>query len=154
RKQRQCSDEGTCGARALYRELTETDAPGFVQCGTMNKIIFLAIPLILIAIGPASRGSDASPTTQGASDGAFRADREVIFRVENLGCPLVSGVGCGHLLAPLLARTDAVPGVERSATNWTGTLLRISTRSADQRQRLANDLKELLDADQLAATQL
>lgn len=67
--------------------------------------------------------------------------QEMVFTVSNLGCPLVDGVGCGHLLAPALAQIDGLEGVLRSYTNWAGTALRVSVSPGADRDRVAAAVK-------------
>lgn len=74
--------------------------------------------------------------------------RELVFQVEKLGCPLIQGVGCGHLLAPTLARIDDVDGVAGSFSNWTGSLIRVSVAPDADREAVAERVQALLAADQ------
>src|SRR5439155_2649644 len=80
---------------------------------------------------PASADTVVQPTTGPAVAKKPTIDptREIVFKVAKLGCPLVSGVGCGHMLAPALSQIDGLEGVSRAYTNWTGTALRISVAS-------------------------
>lgn len=71
----------------------------------------------------------------------INAAHEIVFGVSNLGCPLVEGVGCGHLLAPALAEIDGLEGVSRSYTNWKGTMLRISISPGADRDLVAASVK-------------
>jgi len=73
--------------------------------------------------------------------------REIVFNVENLQCPAVKGVGCGSMLAPVLARIDRLEGVSRSFSNWTGTRLRISAAPGVDRNTVAERVQALLSAD-------
>ena len=41
----------------------------------------------------------------------IQPEHEIVFKVARMGCPLVEGVGCGHLLAPTLGEIDGVEGV-------------------------------------------
>jgi hypothetical protein len=70
--------------------------------------------------------------------------REIVFDVGRLGCSLVQGVGCGHLLAPTLAGIDKVEGVSRSYSNWTGTRLRVSAAPGADRDAVAARVAERL----------
>ena len=75
-------------------------------------------------------------------------EREVVFNVERLGCPLVSGVGCGHLLAPALADIDRIEGVSRSFANWTGSRLRVSAARVAEREAVAARVGDYLATQQ------
>jgi hypothetical protein len=75
-------------------------------------------------------------------------DREIVFDVESLGCSLVSGVGCGHLLAPALADIDRMNGVSLSHTNWPGTRLRISIAPTADREEVAARVHDHLASQQ------
>lgn len=94
------------------------------------------------------------PTTEGSESWPFDAQRDSVFQVEKLGCSLVAGVGCGHLLAPLLARIDAAPGVQRSATNWTGAYIRVTAAQPGDRARVLSKVQEILAADEHPSTPL
>jgi hypothetical protein len=87
------------------------------------------------------------PASVGAENRPFDPGRDVVFRVEHLGCNLVNGVGCGHLLAPLLARIDGLTGVDRSTTNWTGAYIRVTCDAAPQRGQVARRAHDALSAE-------
>jgi hypothetical protein len=80
---------------------------------------------------------------------ANKADpaRQIVFTVEGLTCPAVKGLGCGHRIAPVLARLDKVEGVEKSSANRTGTMLRISVASSADRDKVAEATREILTKD-------
>jgi hypothetical protein len=80
--------------------------------------------------------------------------KEVVFAVGMLGCPLVEGVGCGHLLAPILAQIDGIEGVARSYTNWTGSELRVTIAPSADRDAVAKRVHDFLAADQKAPRRL
>src|SRR5437667_10592844 len=80
--------------------------------------------------------------------------RQMAFKVEKLECCLVSGVGCGHLLAPTLAKLDALDGVAHSYSNWTGTMLLVSVRPAADAQAVAERVKATLVADHQQPTRI
>lgn len=92
--------------------------------------------------------SDAPPqlisTTQRAP---INAAHELLFKVAQLRCPLVIGVGCGHLLAPTMAQVNRIEGVSQSYSNWTGTILRISARPGADRDAVAERVLAFLAAD-------
>lgn len=73
--------------------------------------------------------------------------QELVFRAETLRCPLVEGVGCGHLLAPLLARLDRLEGVRQSMSNWTGTLVRVKVDDPAVIGRVAREVQAVLTAE-------
>jgi len=73
--------------------------------------------------------------------------RQIVFTVEGLTCPAVKGLGCGHRIAPLLARLDKVEGIEKSSANRTGTMLRISVASSADRDKVAETVREILTKD-------
>jgi hypothetical protein len=70
-------------------------------------------------------------------------DKQIVFKVEGLACPAVKGIGCGHLLAPVLRRLDKIEGVEASSANYTGTMIRISVTTAD-REKVAERVSKAL----------
>lgn len=96
---------------------------------------------------PASQSEVMSDKPPKESSGPIDSAREIVFNVENLQCPAVKGVGCGSMLAPVLARIDRVDGVSRSFTNWTGTRLRISAAPGADRTIVADRVGSLLSAD-------
>jgi hypothetical protein len=73
--------------------------------------------------------------------------RPLIFTVEGLTCPAVKGLGCGHRLAPVLARLNKIAGVEKSFSNRTGTMIRISVASSADREKVAAAVSEDLTKD-------
>jgi copper chaperone CopZ len=78
----------------------------------------------------------------------IRPAREIVFNVARLGCPLVDGVGCGHLLAPTLGEIDAMDGVTSSFSDWTGTLIRVSVAKTTHREAVAERVRAVLAASQ------
>jgi hypothetical protein len=71
-------------------------------------------------------------------------DKQILFKVEGLRCPAVKGIGCGHMLHPVLASLDKIDGVEASSTNYTGTLIRVSVTHAKDRTRVAEEVRKIL----------
>ena len=71
-------------------------------------------------------------------------DKQIVFKVEGLRCPAVKGIGCGHMLHPLLAALDKIDGVQASSTNYTGTMIRITVTSVDDRAKVAERVREVL----------
>lgn len=71
-------------------------------------------------------------------------DRQIVFKVEGLTCPAVKGIGCGHMLQPVLASLDKIDGVEASAANYTGTMIRISVASASDQDKVAEGVRKAL----------
>jgi hypothetical protein len=67
----------------------------------------------------------------------MNSDEQIVFKLEGLGCPAVSGIGCGHMLHPLLASLDKIDGVQASFANFTGSMIRVSVNRADDRERVA-----------------
>jgi mercuric ion transport protein len=99
----------------------------------------------------ASLDAVVQPTTRSTmANEAVNIDpaREIVFKVANLGCPLVNGVGCGHMLAPALSQLDSLEGVSRSYSNWTGTALRISVAPKTDPAAVAERVRSFLAADQ------
>jgi hypothetical protein len=74
-------------------------------------------------------------------------ERQIVFKVQGLKCPLVRGIGCGHMLGPVLQRLDQIDGVEASSANHTGTLLHISVKPDANREQVANAVKADLTTD-------
>jgi copper chaperone CopZ len=71
-------------------------------------------------------------------------ERQIVFTVKGLTCPAVKGIGCGHRLAPVLERVDKIDGVEASAANYTGTLLRISVKAEANREKVTAAVRQVL----------
>src|SRR5262249_34527386 len=71
-------------------------------------------------------------------------DRQVVFEVEGLTCPAVKGIGCGHMLRPVLASLDKIDGVEASSANYTGTMIRISVKTGTDRKKVAEAVRKAL----------
>jgi hypothetical protein len=102
---------------------------------------------------PATTGADccapASPKQTASSSNSAKVDiaRQLVFKVEGLTCPAVKGLGCGHRIAPVLARLNKIEGVEKSFTNRTGTLLRISVAPSADRDKVAAAVRDDLTKD-------
>jgi copper chaperone CopZ/NADH:ubiquinone oxidoreductase subunit 3 (subunit A) len=71
-------------------------------------------------------------------------DKQIVFKVDGLRCPAVKGIGCGHMLRPVLASLDKIDGVEASSTNYTGTMIRISVTTASDRDKVAERVAKVL----------
>src|SRR5262249_17769511 len=74
-------------------------------------------------------------------------DRQIVFQAEGLTCPAVKGIGCGHMLRGVLASLDKIDGVEASAANYTGTMIRISVTPATDRDKVAEGVRKVLTAE-------
>jgi hypothetical protein len=94
--------------------------------------------------GSAAAGEKAPKTSAG---GKLDPTRQIVLKVEGLTCPAVKGLGCGHRLAPVLARLNKIDGVEKSFSNWPGTLLRISVAPSADRDKDAAAVREDLTKD-------
>jgi hypothetical protein len=79
-------------------------------------------------------------------------ERQIVFKVEGLTCPAVKGIGCGHRIAPVLERLDKIDGVEASAANYTGTMLRITAKAGADREKVAEVVQKDLTADKRTPT--
>jgi hypothetical protein len=63
----------------------------------------------------------------------------------------VKGIGCGHMLRPVLSSLDKIDGVEASSSNYTGTMIRVSVTNATDRDKVAAAVrKALADNDPVA----
>jgi hypothetical protein len=71
-------------------------------------------------------------------------DKQIVFKVEGLRCPAVKGIGCGHMLHPVLASLDRIDGVQASSTNYTGTMIRVAVTSAADRAKVAEEVRKVL----------
>ena len=100
-----------------------------------------------------TQATDAARSTN-ATTAKIDPTHEVVFKVAKLECSLVNGVGCGHLLAPAMARLDRVDGVARTYSNWTGTLLRVSVAPTADREAVAERAKTALAADEQQPTRI
>jgi hypothetical protein len=70
-----------------------------------------------------------------------------VLRVEGLRCPAVKGIGCGHMLRPVLASLDKIEGVQASSTNYTGTMIRVTVTEAADRAKVAEEVRKVLAAN-------
>jgi copper chaperone CopZ/NADH:ubiquinone oxidoreductase subunit 3 (subunit A) len=86
------------------------------------------------------RKADAPKQTRQGND----PDKQIVFKVEALACPAVKGIGCGHMLRPVLAALDKIDGVEASSTNYTGTLIRISVTSTTDRDKVTEAVRKVM----------
>ena len=90
---------------------------------------------------PQEEKSDApEPTPVQGND----PEKQLVFKVEGLRCPAVKGIGCGHMLRPVLASLDKIDGVQASSTNYTGTMIRVAVTSAADRARVADEARKVL----------
>lgn len=121
-------------ARAGYPSSAQQDAASADCCN--------------LPAAPAGRAAGGPATVPAKGDEPADPEHEVVFNVERLGCPLVKGVGCGHLLAPTLARLDHIDGVSRSFSNWTGTRLRVSVAPTADREAVAARVRDYLRRQQ------
>jgi len=71
-------------------------------------------------------------------------DKQIVFKVEGLRCPAVKGIGCGHMMHPVLSLLDKIDGVEASSTNYTGTMIRVSVTHAKDRTKVAEEVRKAL----------
>jgi copper chaperone CopZ/NADH:ubiquinone oxidoreductase subunit 3 (subunit A) len=71
-------------------------------------------------------------------------DKQIVFKMDGLRCPAVKGIGCGHMLHPVLASLDKIEGVEASSTNYTGTMIRVSVNNASERDKVAERVSKAL----------
>jgi hypothetical protein len=78
-------------------------------------------------------------------------DTQLVFQVQGLRCPAVKGIGCGHMLRPVLTSLDKINGVQASSTNYTGTLIRIAVTRAADRARVAEEVRKALAGNKPAA---
>lgn len=81
------------------------------------------------SVGQESEAADPADEPARKTD----PEREVVFKAQGLICPAVKGIGCGHMLAPVLGHLDKLEGVASSAANYTGTLVRISLAAGADR---------------------
>ena len=95
---------------------------------------------------PQAKASAAADVAAGEK-GTFQAGREVLFKVESLACPMVSGVGCGHKLAPMIGKMNGVEGVEEAFANWSGEEIRVVVRRAEEREATAKRVENLLSGE-------
>jgi hypothetical protein len=93
--------------------------------------------------GPPGK-ADAPRRAGEAPAGGTDPDRLIVFRVGGLTCPAVRGIGCGSLLAPVLERLDQVGGVQASAANYTGTMVRIWVAAGTDRDKVAEEVRKVL----------
>jgi hypothetical protein len=74
-------------------------------------------------------------------------DREIVLKAEGLTCPAVKGIGCGHMLFPVLGRLDKLDGVTGSASNYTGTLVRVTVAAGADRAKVEEAVRKALAED-------
>jgi hypothetical protein len=89
------------------------------------------------------QGDKADASKQNTVQGSD-PDKQIVFKVEGLRCPAVKGIGCGHMLHPLLAALNKIDGVQASSTNYTGTMIRITVTSVVDRAKVAERVREVL----------
>lgn len=89
---------------------------------------------------PADKADAPKQTLVQGSD----PDKQIVLTVEELRCPAVKGIGCGHMLYPVLASLDKIDGVEVSSTNYTGTMIRVSVTNANDRAKVAEAVGKVL----------
>ena len=106
------------------------------------------------ATAPADRRAGAGERGGATPVGPTDPEREIVLNVDRLGCPLVSGVGCGHMLAPALVRIEKMKGVSRAYSNWTGTRLRISVAPTADRETVASEVINSLAQQEHAPTRM
>jgi hypothetical protein len=70
--------------------------------------------------------------------------RQIVFKVEGLRCPAVKGIGCGHMLHPVLATLDKIDGVQASSTNYTGTMIRVAVSRKADRAKIVEEARKVL----------
>lgn len=99
--------------------------------------------LFAVSLQQGSGGSDRN-----------RPDRQLVYKVEGLTCPAVAGLGCGHLLAPELARLDKLEGVESSFANRTGTMIRVTVAAVAERDKVAAAVSKYLVGHKRAPVRL
>lgn len=92
---------------------------------------------------PASTNQSDLPNNSDATEPA----RQIVFKVNGLTCPAVKGLGCGHRIAPVLARLNKIEGVEKSFANRTGTMLRICTARSVDCEKVASAISQDLIQD-------
>lgn len=80
--------------------------------------------------------------------------REIVFQVRHLGCSLVKGVGCGHILAPTLTSLNQLEGVSKSFSNWTGEQIRVVAASETQREAIVERVAVFLTNGHYEPSQL
>ncbi len=98
----------------------------------MNKLLtLLALPVLLAADRPGAPG----------------AERDIVFKAQGLSCPVVKGIGCGHMLAPVLGRLDKLEGVAGSSANYTGTLVRLHLAAGADRVKVEQAARKVLGED-------
>jgi hypothetical protein len=95
--------------------------------------------------GDAEETADDPPATAPAKPAD--PDREVVFKAEGLTCPAVKGIGCGHMLFPVLGRLDKLEGVAGSAANYTGTLVRVTVAPGADRVKVEEVARKALAED-------
>jgi hypothetical protein len=71
-------------------------------------------------------------------------DKQIVFKVQGLTCPAVKGIGCGHMLRPVLGSLDKIEGVEASSANFTGTMIRVSVTNAADRAKVSQAVGKAL----------
>jgi hypothetical protein len=86
----------------------------------------------------------APKQTGNTGAGPTEPDRQIVFKVEGLTCPLVMGLGCGHSLQGVLASLDKIDGVAATSANYTGTMIRISVASQIDRGTVVEGVRKLL----------
>lgn len=87
---------------------------------------------------------DKADTPQRTTVQGNDPEKQLVFKVEGLRCPAVKGIGCGHMLHPVLASLDRIDGVQASSTNYTGTMIRVSVTKSADRGKVADEVRKAL----------
>ncbi len=97
----------------------------------------------------AGGGEEAASDEPAAAEPARKADpdHEVVFKAQGLACPAVKGIGCGHMLFPVLGRLDKLDGVAASSANYTGTLVRVTLAPGADRAKVEAAARKALAED-------
>jgi hypothetical protein len=98
------------------------------------RLILVALPLVA---GPLICGQSIAQRSD--------TDTQIVFKVEGLTCPAVKGIGCGHMLAPVLESLDKIGGVLASSANYTGTMIRILVKTGSDRDKVAERVRKILE---------
>jgi hypothetical protein len=121
-------------------------ADGSACCAEGSKSCCRAGTLAFAGAGEEAASEEPAAEPAKAAKPA-NPDREVVFQAQGLRCPAVKGIGCGHMLYPVLSGLDKLDGVAGSSANYTGTLVRVTLAPGADRAKVEAAARKALAED-------
>jgi hypothetical protein len=126
---------------------TEDDATDGSGCCVEGSKSCCRAGVLAFAVAGDETGSDEPATNPAKAAKPADPDREIVFKAQGLTCPAVKGIGCGHMLFPVLTGLDKLEGVTGSSANYTGTLVRITVAPGADRAKVEAAARKALAED-------